>query len=60
MPLECTFSSGVSIQKPKIVEIDKMSEIKDAIYRIEADLDSSDSDLDGFNLLWKGQDRLLG
>ena len=46
MPLECTLSFGVSLQKPKIVEMDKMSEIKDAIYRIEADLDSSDSDLD--------------
>ena len=38
--------SGFSIQQVKIVEKDKMDEIKEAIYKIEEDLDSDDSDLE--------------
>ena len=43
---ECEMKSGFSIQQVKIVEKDKMDEIKEAIYKIEEDLDSDDSDLE--------------
>ena len=39
-------TSGFSIQQVRIVEKDKMDEIKEAIYKIEEDLDSEDSDLE--------------